>query len=372
MVRLVTITVPISHRNQVVNVLARLQAEEAIFHVLVSTMSTEFLLMDDNATANLLQCTFKTKDKTLQYAISELEVIGVGVVYGQIDVLALVLSKPAISVLFDSVTPIFEKVTPMITPTTSVSSHQSPLLAHIDNPMQAQANTLTKVEASLRKSVDITSPTSKPTHKKRKYRISDRMTVDEIASFIDDGNHLTFNYLGFLLCASLIAGTGLLGDSGTSVIASMLVSPMMGPILSIAFGITLNHGETIRRGARNEIIAILMTFLVGIPFGICGFFAYSHDYRSNEMVSRGQLGNLIYGSIVAFASGIAVVLGITMGGLSAIVGVAISASLLPPVVNSGICLSMALLYSLYGYDEDAKEYYFFSLVSTLLSLKNTT
>lgn len=45
---------------------------------------------------------------------------------------------------------------------------------------------------------------------------------------------------------------------------------------------------------------------------------------------------------MAFASGIAVVVAISMGGVNAIVGTAISASLLPPIVNCGICLAMSL------------------------------
>lgn len=39
---------------------------------------------------------------------------------------------------------------------------------------------------------------------------------------IEDGNHLTFDFLAQITLASLIAGAGLLEDNSTSVIASML------------------------------------------------------------------------------------------------------------------------------------------------------
>lgn len=111
----------------------------------------------------------KAKDKHLQFILEKLHSVGCGVSFGQIDVLTLVLSKPPIQEIFPSAS---NKV-----------------------------------------------PQSK---KQRAYRISDRMTIDEIASFVDDGNHLTFNYLVQLAMASLIAGAGLLADSSTTVIASML------------------------------------------------------------------------------------------------------------------------------------------------------
>ena len=39
---------------------------------------------------------------------------------------------------------------------------------------------------------------------------------------VEDGNHMTFDYMALLAVASTIAGAGLLSDSPTAVIASML------------------------------------------------------------------------------------------------------------------------------------------------------
>ncbi len=76
------------------------------------------------------------------------------------------------------------------------------------------------------------------------------------------------------------------------------------------------------------------------------------------------MSGLILGLIVAVASGIAVVLGISKGGVSAIVGVAISASLLPPIVNSGLCLSFALyIFCCHGATHDVHHYLIKSGVS---------
>ena len=59
---------------------------------------------------------------------------------------------------------------------------------------------------------------------------------------------------------------------------------------------------------------------------------------SSEMIERGSPGGLIMGTAVAIPSGVGVTLAVTTsGGINALVGVAISAALVPPVVNSGIC-----------------------------------
>lgn len=53
---------------------------------------------------------------------------------------------------------------------------------------------------------------NKKTHK---YSVSDRLTVDEIEDIVEDGNHLTFDYMAQIAVASVIAGVGLITDSAT-------------------------------------------------------------------------------------------------------------------------------------------------------------
>lgn len=54
--------------------------------------------------------------------------------------------------------------------------------------------------------------------------------------------------------------------------------------------------------------------------------------------------------MVAAASGMGVILALSKGGVNAIVGTSISASLLPPCVNTGICT--AYVMCLYFFSDD--------------------
>ena len=170
-----------------------------------------------------------------------------------------------------------------------------------------------------------------------------RLTIEEILAGVQSITELTFDFHMFLISASVIAAAGLAANSVVSVVASMLVSPLMGPILGFSFGCVIYDIPLIARGFRNEIIALFITFLIGF---ICGFvFLYWGDslgFPTFEMEQRGQTDALLFGIMVATASGIAVAISVTAGAVNSLVGVAISASLLPPAVNAGMLLNWGL------------------------------
>ena len=66
--------------------------------------------------------------------------------------------------------------------------------------------------------------------------VADRLIlVQEMINLITDGATCSFDYLLLLLSAGIIAAIGLACNNSVVVIASMLVSPLMGPILGVAF-----------------------------------------------------------------------------------------------------------------------------------------
>ena len=87
---------------------------------------------------------------------------------------------------------------------------------------------------------------------------------------------------------------------------------------------------------------------VGVLIGACTAPLYTHfpDFigalTQNEIVGRGKWQALASGFFVAAPSGVGVALAVTGGGINALVGVAISAALLPPVVNAGLCTTIGL------------------------------
>lgn len=192
--------------------------------------------------------------------------------------------------------------------------------------------------------LEMTYPRLPKTRTKRAYRWDDRKTMEEIYQCVDSGVHLTFDYLCFIVVASCICAGGLITDSSVLVVASMLVSPLMGPILGLTFGATIGDVPMAKTSFRNECIGMLLTFGMGAMIGlVLGQFSTVNELTTDEMSDRGTWIALLVGIGIAIPSGVGVAIATTSEGVSALVGVAISASLLPPIVNSGINFSFSFI-----------------------------
>ena len=58
--------------------------------------------------------------------------------------------------------------------------------------------------------------------KSQYYKITDRMSYDEMVDFVDGGIHLTFDYLALIAVGAMICAVGLLTNSAVNVVASMV------------------------------------------------------------------------------------------------------------------------------------------------------
>lgn len=92
------------------------------------------------------------------------------------------------------------------------------------------------------------------------------------------------------------------------------------------------------------------------------------------MVSRGEKRSLWIGCLVALPSGVAVAVALLSGSQASLVGVAISASLLPPCVNAGLHWAYSTLSAIKAIGEENKAFQnskgmWFSQKPSLIPLK---
>ena len=177
--------------------------------------------------------------------------------------------------------------------------------------------------------------------------IKSRMLVAEVVKRIRSGALFTFDYVALVCLASIIAFFGLLENSSVVLVASMLVSPIMGPILAGIFGAVISDKELRNKGIKHETISLLLCIFIGFVLGLC-FSVWIEFYGvtkwpTDEMISRGQLRALGVGALIAIPSGAGVALSVLGDNTGSMVGVAISASLLPPAVNAGLFWALALV-----------------------------
>ena len=176
------------------------------------------------------------------------------------------------------------------------------------------------------------------------------LAVEEIYENVKKQSSLSFDYISFIILAAVMAGFGLIQNNVTIIVASMLLSPLMGPMLAIAFGYVVKDDKLFMKGTKNEVIGIALSLSVGVVLALMMplldpnlVTTVSSDLASGnitEITRRAGFWTLDVG--VAIFSGAAVAVSVTKGDMSSLVGVAISAALMPPAVNASMMVVLGL------------------------------
>lgn len=144
-------------------------------------------------------------------------------------------------------------------------------------------------------------------------------------------------YLMVILSVAM-ASFGLIINSASVIIGSMLIAPVLYPILSMAMGfIVFNDSLTfksIKTLIKSVIYALGTSFVVGL------LFANREEVRQTfEIISRTNLD--VVHVLVAIVAGFSSAFALVKPKLSeTIPGIAISVSLVPPLAAAGIGLSV--------------------------------
>tara|TARA_B110001450_G_scaffold243091_1_gene254053 strand:- start:84 stop:2354 length:2271 start_codon:yes stop_codon:yes gene_type:complete len=180
-----------------------------------------------------------------------------------------------------------------------------------------------------------------------------------------------FLHTWYIIMAAGIAAAGLGTNSAPVVVASMLVSSMMEPIKGLATAARC-QGTDNSKCSRNSWrffahfvllmcdvgLCLVVGYIAGLIFSISsedwnnytlteqlsGTAGISSRTRSislpQEIYGRGEVSGLVVAVVVALFSTFALITADKSDNKSALVGIGISASLLPPIVNAGLLFGM--------------------------------
>lgn len=168
---------------------------------------------------------------------------------------------------------------------------------------------------------------------------SARSTREELYSRIAQGARIDSNYLLLTFLSTVVAAIGLIEDNVAVVVGAMVIAPLLGPIIALAFGSSLGDGRLIVTAMRTALaglgLAFVMSFLVGLLWPV-DIQRGELLVASAEILSRTDVG--LDGVVLALASGAAAVLSLTTGLSSTLVGVMVAVALLPPTATMGMLL----------------------------------
>jgi uncharacterized hydrophobic protein (TIGR00271 family) len=141
----------------------------------------------------------------------------------------------------------------------------------------------------------------------------------------------TAGYFLLLTLANLIALCGLLANSVPVIIGAMLISPLMGPILSFGFGFITGDTEVLRQSVRKIGFSVVLTLAVAA----LASYASPLQIATTEILSRTKPN--LFDLLVAIFAGTAGAgaLCTKRSVLTIVPGVAIATAVIPPLSVSG-------------------------------------
>ena len=171
------------------------------------------------------------------------------------------------------------------------------------------------------------------------------ISIDEMIANIKDLSLLNPTYLGLILLAGALASFGLIYNNVIIMIASMIIAPLLGPIALAVIGTMTPKNIFSKKAIVTEIFGLAVIIGFGVIVGL--IFNRSPDSLILDQIPPGDLDSQIAIRIIpntgdvifAIASGLAAGIFIIRGENTAIVGVAVAASLCPPAANVGVLLA---------------------------------
>ncbi|AIG97660.1 MULTISPECIES: TIGR00341 family protein [Archaeoglobus] len=135
--------------------------------------------------------------------------------------------------------------------------------------------------------------------------------------------------------AGVIALSGLIMNNAVIVIGAMLLAPLLGPIHGFAVNLSVGYVKLAFRSALNLLFDLFLTMVFSTLFAM--MIGLVHPLQlTPEILLRTEVSPVY--ELLAVLLGFASILSLSRGILESLAGVAVSASLLPPAVATGILL----------------------------------
>ena len=155
---------------------------------------------------------------------------------------------------------------------------------------------------------------------------------EELYQKIVAGAKLDSNFMYMVIMSTIVAAIGLLEDNVAVVIGAMVIAPLLGPNMALAFATTLGEGKLLWSALKSNLAGLFTALTLSV---LIGFF-WPLNFDSHELMMRTDVG--MDGIVLALVSGAAAVLSLTAGLSNSLVGVMVAVAILPPTATLGLML----------------------------------
>lgn len=165
----------------------------------------------------------------------------------------------------------------------------------------------------------------------------------ELSQTLSDNARLSATYLFLLVAATILATLGLLINSAAVIIGAMIISPLTWPILRTAYGIAAFNLSSLFKGLR--LLLVSVGLILGVSFLLT--LVLPLNALTDQIINRTTptILDLVIALIAGAISGLTL---INKKISKTAAGVAVAASLLPPMCVGGIGLGLGLFDITFG------------------------
>lgn len=166
---------------------------------------------------------------------------------------------------------------------------------------------------------------------------SERIARQELKATAEGLSRNTPNYIVFTIVSAIVATAGLILDSPSIVVGSMVIAPLIGPAMASSVGTVIKDDELFFQGVKSQFVGVGVSIFSATVFAAIARVVIAPElnlYVINQIAERINPG--ILSLAVALGAGIAGALSLTSGASAALVGVMIAVALIPPAATVGL------------------------------------
>lgn len=160
-----------------------------------------------------------------------------------------------------------------------------------------------------------------------------RIAREELAATLRSGVEGGPVFRTTVILSAVVATIGLVQDSPAVVIGAMVIAPLLGPNMALAFATTMGDRALLKDSIIRNIEGVLLATVSVLGLSL----VYEADPQIGELAARAKLtpSDLL----LALASGAAGALAFTSGVSATLVGVMVAVALLPPLATAALFLT---------------------------------
>lgn len=169
--------------------------------------------------------------------------------------------------------------------------------------------------------------------------LSDHIDTDKASQYIRSNIDFKGPNAYILAFAIVVASVGLNTNSIPVIIGAMLISPLMGPIFGIGYGLGTNDASFLKTSFKNLLVMVVISILASSIY-----FLVSPLELENPTELLARTNPTIYDVLIALFGGFAGIVEISRKERGTVIsGVAIATALMPPLCTAGFGLASGSL-----------------------------